>query len=420
MNREEKNEKIKTTLKQTRERHSSMKCQTFEVKVNMSKLSAAQKEQITTLFREAKWIRNAYLNNKDDVKGNIKEVPVKVKDSYEIRPLEIIGSQIKQSVIRQVNSEIRSLSSNKKSGRKTGKLQFKSYHNSIELKQFGTTYRIVKNNHIKIQNIDKPLYVKGLKQIPSNAEICNAKFVRKASGLYFYITCYTEKPEETYTGKCVGIDFGIENNLNFSDEREAFNCNVKESQYIKKLSKEINRCWLRNNCQHSSNNLKRIKKLKIAYEHLHNQRADKAHKIVHELLKEYDFIAIQDEMIHNWQAGLFGKQIQHSCMGLIKAELKNSSKVHVVERSFPSTKLCPVCGCLNYLPLSKRDYDCPVCGYHNYSRDKKSAQSILEKALYNVSLERRAKSPAETESSTAVIIDYSSKVSSMTQEAQVL
>ena len=106
-----------------------------------------------------------------------------------------------------------------------------------------------------------------------------------------------------------------------------------------------------------------------------------ANKIVHDLLNDYDFIAIQDEMIHNWHAGLFGKQIQNSCMGTIKMKLKNSSKVFIIPKSFPSTQVCTVCGSLNKHPLDKRSYDCPHCGYHHDSRDKKSAQSILDEAL---------------------------------------
>lgn len=420
MNKEEKNQKIKNTLLETKKRHSNMICKTFEVKVISNKMNVNQRNQINTLFKEAKWIRNAYLNNKDDVLDNFKSVPVKVKDTIEIKPLEIIGSQIKQSVIKQINSEIKSLSSNKKNGRKIGKLKFKSYHNSLNLKQYGSTYKIIDNKHIKIQNIDKPLYVRGLKQIPLDAECCNAKFVRKVNGLYFYITCFIPKEVYEPTNKMVGIDFGIENNLNFSDDREVFNCNIEESKYIKRLSRKINRCWIRNNKCNSNNNLKRIKKIKIAYQKQNNFKHDIANKEIHNLLANYDFIAIQDEMLSNWQKGLFGKQIEHSCMGTIKAKLKQSSKVHVISRCFPSTQICPECGSLNKHPLSKRDYDCPHCGYHHDSRDIKSAQSILDQALYEVSMERRAKSSDEIKSSTATILNCDSKILSMTQEAQAL
>ena len=114
MNSDVKNKQIALTVKDTLERHSLMDCCTFEVKVVSNKLNRLQKESVNGIFREAKWIRNAYITDKDNCKGNFKTVPVKAGDSIEIRELFYIGSQMKQSVIKQINSEIRSLSSHKK------------------------------------------------------------------------------------------------------------------------------------------------------------------------------------------------------------------------------------------------------------------------------------------------------------------
>lgn len=418
MNRQEKNRKIKETLIATKARHSKMNVKTFEVKVVGSKLSYEQKDQINQYFKEAKWLRNYFLTDLKNANWKTNVVNVKVKDNIETRTLDILGSQVKQDILKNLKSEIKGLSTRKLKGMKVGKLKFKSVCNSVPLKQFGRTYDIdFDKNRIRVQNIKKPLYVRGLKQIPSDADITNAKFVRKPDGLYFYITCYVPKKEYTKTNKLVGIDFGIENNLNFSDERDPFNCCIKETKYIKRLSRKINREWAKNKA-HSKNNLKRIDKLKIAYQKLSRRKKDKANQVVHELLNEYDFIAIQDEMLRNWQSGIFGKQVQHSCMGTIKMKLKNSSKVFVVSKSFPSTQMCPVCGSLNKHPLDKRDYDCPHCGYHHPSRDKKSAQSILDEALRQVSMDHRTKSPVEAETSTATESIYCSKLPPMTQGAQ--
>lgn len=417
---QEKNASISNTIKNTRERHANMICKTYEVKVVMSKLSRVQREELNAAFCEAKWLRNDIVSDLEHANRNAKTANVKTPDGFEERELTHLGSQMKQDIYDKVKSEIKGLATEKRRGRKAGHLKFKSVCNSLPLRQFGKTYKIDFDlNRIKVQKIKKAFHVRGLKQIPSDAEFANATLVRKASGLYFYITCYIPATVSVKTGKSVGIDFGIENNLNFSDDREAINAYINETNYIKHLSRKINRCWIRNGKKHSSNNKKRITKLRRAYEKLANQKADLAHKIVHEILSSYDFIAIQDEMLKNWHKGLFGKQVQHSCMGLIKAELIHSSKTHVVNRSFPSTQICPMCGSLTKHPLNKRDYDCASCGYHHNSRDKKSAQSILERALYEVSLEQRAKSLVETESSTVVSLTDICKIPSMTQEAQV-
>jgi len=420
MNKERKNKTIKKTISDTRERHSYMDCRTYEVKVVGSKLSRSQKDQVNQYFREAKWLRNFIIADLENANRDAKSVIVKIGNDFEERTLEILGSQVKQDIYDKVRSEIKGLSTKKKQGYKIGTLKFKSYCNSIPLRQLGKTYYIDRDhNRVRIQNIRKPFYVRGLKQIPEDAEFANAKMIRKASGLYFHITVFEPKHEVQVTNKSIGIDFGIENNLTLSDGA-VYNITIPESKSVKLASRRKSRSYIKNGRKHSHRDRKRRQLLARAYERDMNKRQDMANKICHILIKEYDFIAIQDEMIHNWHSGLFGKQVQHSSMGSIKAKLKTNSKTHVIGRSFPSTQVCPVCGCLTKHPLSKRDYDCPECGYHHNSRDQKSAQSILEEALRQVSMEHRTQSLVEAESTASVSQDTECKIPPMKREAHVL
>ena len=387
MDRLAKNQKIKETGKATRERRKDMLCRVFEVKADLSRMSKSQRNDVNTLFREAKWFRNAYLAD-NGLSDKSRSVKVKVKDVFEERELTLLGSQIKQSIISEVKDSIRGLAVLKEKGHKVGALKFKSVCNCVNLKQFHVTYDIDKDrSRIRVQGIRKPFKVRGLEQIPDDAEIANAKFIRKASGLYFHITCYVPKEEKHIPHRSVGIDFGISDNLVFSDGREPVNICVPESKGTKLASRRMNKALSHNGNQKSNNHYKRKNKVRKAYEKDKNRRKDLANKAVHEILNNYDFIAIQDEMIHNWHKGIFGKQVQHSAMGVIKEELKNSSGVYVVSRDFPSTQICPECGKLTKHPLKKRSYTCQYCGYHHPSRDEKAAGSILEEAkrIYRLS-----------------------------------
>ena len=387
MDRLAKNQKIKETGKATRERRKDMLCRVFEVKADLSRMSKSQRNDVNTLFREAKWFRNAYLAD-NGLSDKSRSVKVKVKDVFEERELTLLGSQIKQSIISEVKDSIRGLAVLKEKGHKVGALKFKSVCNCVNLKQFHVTYDIDKDrSRIRVQGIRKPFKVRGLEQIPDDAEIANAKFIRKASGLYFHITCYVPKEEKHIPHRSVGIDFGISDNLVFSDGREPVNICVPESKGTKLASRRMNKALSHNGNQKSNNHYKRKNKVRKAYEKDKNRRKDLANKAVHEILNNYDFIAIQDEMIHNWHKGIFGKQVQHSAMGVIKEELKNSSGVYVVSRDFPSTQICPECGMLTKHPLKMRSYTCQYCGYHHPSRDEKAAGSILEEAkrIYRLS-----------------------------------
>ena len=387
MDRLAKNQKIKETGKATRERRKDMLCRVFEVKVDLSRKSKSQRNDLKTLFREAKWFRNAYLAD-NGLSDKSRSVKVKVKDVFEERELTLLGSQIKQSIISEVKDSIRGLAVLKEKGHKVGALKFKSVCNCVNLKQFHVTYDIDKDrSRIRVQGIRKPFKVRGLEQIPDDAEIANAKFIRKASGLYFHITCYVPKEEKHIPHRSVGIDFGISDNLVFSDGREPVNICVPESKGTKLASRRMNKALSHNGNQKSNNHYKRKNKVRKAYEKDKNRRKDLANKAIHEILNNYDFIAIQDEMIHNWHKGIFGKQVQHSAIGVIKEELKNSSGVYVVSRDFPSTQICPECGKLTKHPLKMRSYTCQYCGYHHPSRDEKAAGSILEEAkrIYRLS-----------------------------------
>ena len=382
-----KNEKIKQAMQATRERHKSMTCKVFELKLSSRKMSKTQKEQLTTYFREAKWRRNSIIADFASASRKSKSAIVKVGDAFEERPFSILGSQVIQDIYDSIKTEIKILHTKKEKGEKVGKLRFKSICNCIPLRQYNTTYRIdFFRRLVRIQNIRKCFTVHGLEQIPSEAEITNAKLLRKASGFYLHVTCFVPKEQLKRTGRMVGIDFGIEHNLTLSSGETIDIC-VSESKGVKLASKRLNQAYKRNGRKKTSNHYRRAKKLRRAYERDSNRRQDKANKAVHEILSSNDFVAMQDEMIHNWHTGLFGRQVQHAAMGYIKAKLKSNLKTYVVSRNYPSTQICPVCGKKTKHRLKKRDYDCSYCGWHHASRDVKSAQSILSRALYEMKQE---------------------------------
>ena len=85
---------------------------------------------------------------------------------------------------------------------------------------------------------------------------------------------------------------------------------------------------------------------------------------------------MQNEQIARWQKGLFGKQVQHSCLGIVKAKLIRLPQIVVLDKWIPTTKLCPKCKQENSLQLSERVYNCS-CGY-TQDRDVNSAKNMIE------------------------------------------
>lgn len=370
-----KNEQIKKTLLETRQRRATQRCLVYEFKIDISKLNKKEFEKLKFMFIQCKWLYNYLLNLEDinsyDTKSNNIYSLDKAKNKIE-RILDI-PAKLKQNVYTNLKQNLQTLKGIKKKGRKVGKLKFKSEYNSIDLNQYGITHEI-KEKGIRVNGFKRLFKVRGLKQLKNKKyEYANAKLIQKADGFYIKITCFEnltlsriEKPI-----KEVGLDFGIKTHITTSDN-EKFNITVEESKRLKGLQKKLAR-----QVKHSNNSYRTIKKLRKEYEKLYNLKKDKGNKLVNYLCSNYSTVYMQDEMVGNWHKGLFGKQVQHSCLGYIKAKLKAQNNIVVIDKSYPTTKLCYNCGELNKdITLKDRTFICPNCG-HTEDRDLKAAKTIL-------------------------------------------
>ena len=395
---EEKKNKIKMTKKQTQLRRQNQIVRTFECKIVEKRLNKKQHEELDMLFLEGKWFYNHILNLKKSNGQQLQKInSTKITEVIHFdksknkitSKLENLSSQQKQAIVqRMISNEktIRSLIKNKFQNH--GQLQFKSELNCIPLKQYGNSYVFKSFNKVRISGISGKLLVRTGNQLQIADELANANLIKKPDGYYLKVTAYINK--ENYkqietNGKEIGLDFGIKTNITTS-EGEKLDVSVEESDRLKKLQRELFR-----RVKGSNNRYKTIKKIQREYQKLSNKKQDKANKIVSKL-KRYETIVIQDEQISNWHCGQFGKQVQHSCMGLIKSKLKQLSQTIVLDKWIPTTKWCPKCGRLHDMPTVVRTYVCE-CGYHK-DRDVHSANNMItikDLILTNISvpMERR-------------------------------
>ena len=159
-----------------------------------------------------------------------------------------------QTVYSSLKQDMASLAAKRNStGKRNGKLRFRSSYDSIELNQYGNTHWICygpdgnKNgkykNTIHIAGIKRPIRVFGMDQIPEGAEYANARLVKRPSGIYLMLTCYIPKHEsntESETKPDLGIDFGIRAAITTS-EGDAFVITVREPERLKGLQRKLAR-----------------------------------------------------------------------------------------------------------------------------------------------------------------------------------
>lgn len=374
---EEKNLKIKETSKATRERRSNMDCCVFSVKIQENRLSKPKLEKLYRCFLEGKWLHNAVVASETLTIEDISTVQIKVNGSFETREIKTLSSQMKQSVVDSVKTDLSNLSKAKSKGLRVGKLRFKKECNEIDLKQFGNTYSIKGKNKISVQKIGV-LTVNGLEQINlEEVEFANAKLIKKPSGYYINITVYSKKqPQEQIEKEVIGLDMGIKDQLTFSNGVKV-NFYLEESEQLKGLMRKLSR-QVKGSNQYKQT-LNRIKRI---YEYYNNKKNDVVNKLNHALKQNY-VICFQDELLNQWKQKKskrrfsFGRKVQHGILGRVKDKLKKNSSNVMLENSVPTTQTCPVCGCLTKHSLEKRIYHCNHCGFENPDRDVHSANMMV-------------------------------------------
>ena len=373
-----KNARIRETGKATRARRAKMDCFTRKIKIDRSHLNNKQKEAIARLFLESKWLANSCIANERFDKGYLKELGGKVKVKTPTGMVEreflALGGQLAQSVVDGLRSDLKALSKLKSKGRKVGRLRYRKQVRSVNFPQYGHSHKINREkNRVKLANIPGWIRVRGLNQVPENAEFANCRLLDRPDGLFIVITCYVNKQLEDFApGTTIGVDMGVKTHLTFSDGTK-ITALVEESERAKGLRRKISR-----QKPGSNNRAKTLARLEKVLAKDANKKEDIANKIVHELLKN-ETVYYQDEQVHDWfkKQGRIkaGKRLQGSILGRVKAKLERNPRAVMLDRYLATTATC-ICGHKTKHDPEKRIFVCSKCGYQD-DRDIHAAKNMV-------------------------------------------
>jgi len=287
-----------------------------------------------------------------------------------------VDAQVIQEVLERLEKSFEAFFNHKG---KYPKLKSHEFFSSITFKQTG--YKLLEDNKVRIK---KKIY-RYFKSRPLGGDIKRVSIKRDSLGDYYIcFTCLVmDRPKSesaiTKTAHRCGFDFGLKTFLTCSGGTK-----IESPLYLHKSLKELKKKSKQlSSKQKGSNNRKRAK-LDLARLHkkIHNQRRDFLMKLSLNLVRKYDELYFEDLNLKGMQK-LWGRKVsdlsfsdfinflEYRCSEYDKKLIK-------IDRWFPSSKKCSVCGYINNeLKLSDRSWICPDC-FTNHDRDLNASINIYE------------------------------------------
>jgi len=327
-----------------------------------------------------------YLKNKEEIEAkrikgglnyydNAREL-TQLKQKEEYKWLNECNSQSLQATLKNLEGSYKSFF------RKTH--HFPKFKNKHHKQSFTIPQNFkIENNKIVFPKFKDGIKVKEHRKVEGRFVVAT---ISKNTVNQYYVSIIVEKEVKSLEKLqvAVGIDLGIKDTATLSNGIVYENIKPlrKGMKKLKFLQRQLSKAK-----KGSKNRKKRQFKLAKYHLRIANIRNDYLHKTTHQISKENQFVAMENlhvsGMMKNHKLAQsisdvgwheFKRQLEYKCKW-------RGRELVIIDRWFPSSKLCNVCNTINQeLTLKDREWTCKVCNT-THDRDLLASRNILKQGL---------------------------------------
>lgn len=310
-----------------------------------------------------------------------KQVITHAKTTPDRMWLSEVSAVVLQQALADLNTAFRnffnSLSGIRK-GRRVAPPKFRSRRDSRQAIRFAANarFKVLDNGRLRLPKIGD-LQVRWSRELPALPS--SVTIIRDAAGRYFasFVVQAPDDPLPPVEPE-VGIDLGLAHFAVLSDGTK-----VAAPRFLRQAARRLRRLQkaLSRKTKGSNRRRKAVTAVARAHARVADTRRDFHHKLSTTIIRDNQAVYVEDLAVAGMARTRLAKSVHDAGWAQFTAMLEYKAARHGrafrrVDRWFPSTRLCSVCGVIGEkLPLNVRSWTCPCGAVHD--RDTNAARNVL-------------------------------------------